>query len=224
MKNRPIFTLVLLAAFAWFCAPATGIAQGDPAPTSKPSVVKTSSMKTKQPAPSPKVSPNMYCDKVIPKTNEQMLVKANSECRTVKMCVPCTERTSSTQIYATLVVQPSAAAKCKNSVAAVSNEMTDDSGKPLPAEAQPPFLADIMQSVCTAKGVTLEVFFPAEQDVRPGDYQFLWELDNGKGGHDRRIDCACGNTAKVRITQAATGKSVTKVVRLMQACDPPAKD
>jgi hypothetical protein len=146
-----------------------------------------------------------YCDTALPEAEKRMKAEANNTCTTQHICVECTERTSKVTIAATMVVQPDKG-NCK--------PVTDITCEECDAVD---FTARILQSPCFAGGTNLEVIIPGYgKDSR--EFSYLWEIDGGKGGHLASIQCACGKIARVRVTQLATGKSMTLIAKLNSTC------
>ncbi len=146
-----------------------------------------------------------YCDAALPAAEKRLKADANNTCTTQHICVECTERTSKVTIAATVVVQPDKG-NCK--------PVTDITCKECDAVD---FTARILQSPCFAGGTNLEVLLPGYGEGSR-EFSYLWEIDGGKGGHLPSIQCACGKEARVRVTQLATGKSMTLIAKLNATC------
>jgi hypothetical protein len=153
-----------------------------------------------------------YCDQVIANTNKRLKEEANATCATQHTCVECTDRTTMMKIYATMVVQPDKPG-CK-----VATEIAiSDDAVSRGTETRTGFRAELLQSPCFAGGTNLEVFLPGYGQASR-EFSYLWEIDGGKGGHLPTIQCACGKEAKVKVTQLATGESITLVAKLGSTC------
>ncbi len=153
-----------------------------------------------------------YCDQVITATNKKLKEEANATCASQHTCVECTDRTTMMKIYATMVVQPD-----KPNCKMVSEIAISDDAVSRGTETRTGFRAELLQSPCFAGGTNLEVFLPGYGEASR-EFSYLWEIDGGKGGHLPTIQCACGKEAKVRVTQLATGESITLVAKLGSTC------
>lgn len=149
-----------------------------------------------------------FCDQVLTKTSRDLQEKANKSCETATVCVPCVERTSKSEIYATLYAQPKSA-KCK-----VATNITT---LIRPTAKEPDFNFEISQSVCTANGVTLRVVFP-ESSVEAANYTYTWEVDRKDAGNDQQASCVCGKSVSVTVTEKSTRRSVSKTMDMQSAC------
>lgn len=170
--------------------------------------------------PSLKKAPDIvyipYCSEAIPKLSSSLQQKANATCQTQQACILCREQSSGHPLYTTMFFQPDAAV-CAASEVQVTSVEDAKAGKAPDQTNPPPFLAEILQSTCINGGNTLEVYIvgkSADSQKRPDEYTYLWTVDGNKAGHASSVDCACGQEATVRITEARTGASVTKLVRL----------
>ena len=155
-----------------------------------------------------------YCDQVLAATSKKLKAEANSTCATQYTCVECTDRTTMMKIYATMVVQPD------NPICKMATEIAvkeDAASRGADKEPTSRFRAELLQSPCFAGGTNLEVFLPGYGQASR-EFSYLWEVDGGKGGHLPSLQCACGKEAKVRVTQLATGESITLVAKLGSTC------
>ncbi|MEQ1746909.1 MAG: hypothetical protein ABMA02_15860 [Saprospiraceae bacterium] len=148
-----------------------------------------------------------FCELAIPKATEDLQSKADKSCQTASTCVRCTDKASGVEVYATVYAQPKIP-RC-NVVNGISYDQIGV--KPLPV------YVEILQSVCTREGVTLEVSFPNSR-VHPNQYDIEWEVDNRSIGKGELVNCVCGKAAKVTITEKATGRATTKRMNIANAC------
>jgi hypothetical protein len=154
-----------------------------------------------------------FCDAVLEATSKKLQDEANATCTTQYNCVECTDRKTGMKLYATMVVQPT------NPTCKVVTEISvkeDAVSRGSEAKAVD-FRAELLQSPCFAGGTNLEVFLPGYGQASR-EFSYLWEIDGSKGGHLPNVQCACGKEAKVRVTQLATGESITLVAKLNSAC------
>lgn len=163
------------------------------------------------------------CDKILSEAKAEMQKQADATCKSVTRCVPCNDTRLNHNLYVTLVVNP-IAAKCMPAKAQASGAVQAERAPPAAAVApaaneilpeNPVF--EIRQAVCeNGAGVDLDVFIPGNaMQCSKDQYSFLWEIDGGKGGHSSTINCACGKTAQLTVTEIKTGRSLTKEVTLL---------
>lgn len=156
-----------------------------------------------------------FCDEAIPKVKAQLQTQADANCKTAQSCVHCVERESKTELYATLIVQPQ-----KPSCKRITNLAVAPSESVKGQAAAIHF--DVAQSVCTRSGVSLEVLLP-DASARASDYSYEWTIDGKQAGRKATLECACGETASIKVTQNSTKQSLTKTMTLPVACLPEAK-
>jgi hypothetical protein len=198
MKTKFFLAVILIAALS---VPVFMHAQGKTPPNANTAV--------KNEPTTDRILKMNYCDEILPQTVKDLQSKADADCKTITTCVPCVERASNIEVYATVVIQPKEA-QCKMVKGAMPYKVN-------PNEPKPVFYFDVLQSTCTREGVTLEVFMPGN-DIRPGEYTFLWEIDGNKAGHAQRQECVCGSKATVTVTQSSTGKRAVREIILPRAC------
>ncbi|MEZ4943082.1 MAG: hypothetical protein R3D58_19570 [Saprospiraceae bacterium] len=155
-----------------------------------------------------------YCDDVLPKLVEQMQAEAESNCKTVSNCVRCRDRKVDADMYITLFAQPNSQ-KCKRAVVDIAYKLEK-------SQRQPDFTFEVIQSGCIKSGVNLEISFP-DRNIETADYTFAWEVDGKPAGTKMQVNCVCGKTASVTVTQKTTRRKVVKTMRLQDACDKPVK-
>ena len=152
-----------------------------------------------------------FCDVAIPKALEELQKAAEASCKTGQTCIPCTDRTTGTTLYATLYAQPKDT-KC-NVVSSTAYETIREKDKMLRGVQ-----FEILQAVCTREGVSLEVSLPdASIDLR--QYNINWEVDGRAAGSGINVNCVCGKTASVTLTEKTTGRQAKKQVRLTVGCN-----
>ena len=154
-----------------------------------------------------------FCDEAIPKVKAQLQTEADAKCQTMQSCVHCVERESKTELYATLYVQP-----LKLSCKTVSNLQVASSE----SARQQAINFEIAQAVCTRSGVSLEVNLP-DASARAADFTYEWTVDGKPAGREARLECACGETASIKVTHKKTKQSTVKTMTLPVACQPEAK-
>lgn len=169
---------------------------------------------TTDPKASGSLAQTNYCDQFIEATNKKLKEEANATCTTQYTCVECTDRTSNMKIYATMVVQPDNP-NCKGASEISIKEDAVSRGAEKKGTTE--FRAELLQSPCITGGTNLEVFIPGYGKASQA-FSYLWEIDGGKGGHLPSLQCACGKEAKVRVTQLATGESITLTAKLNSTC------
>ena len=160
-------------------------------------------------------TPLPFCDEALPKAKQRLQTEADSKCKTAHACIPCIMRESNTELYATLIVQPKKAT-CKKL----------DALKTLAAEGveeQQVFPFEILQSVCTRSGVSLEVFFP-DSRLKPTDFSYEWTIDGKVESREAKLDCGCGKNTTLKVTKNGTKQSSTKAFALPEACSGGTKD
>lgn len=159
------------------------------------------------------------CSVAIGQTKKDLQKKANLKCETQKTCVPCKLKATGDLIYANLVVQP-VSPKCKSEIKLVDVEKLPTK-KPAPQDY--PDLPDfanfeILQVLCKTGGTSLELYIPGADFENPDfmskSFSYMWEIDGRKAGHEPFVSCACGSSARVRVTEVATGRRVTKTITL----------
>ncbi|MFN0013819.1 MAG: hypothetical protein ACKVU2_04670 [Saprospiraceae bacterium] len=202
MKNARVSLFALaIALFACVTAHAQAV-KPQPAPTSTTVQAVPFSEDPNAKAP--------FCELAIPKATEDLQSKADKSCQTASTCVRCTEKNSGIEVYATVYAQPKIP-RCN-----VVNSSTYD---PLGVKSLPIYV-EVLQSVCTREGVTLEVSFPNSR-MHPKQYDIEWEVDNRSIGKGEVINCVCGKDAKVTITDKATGRATTRRMNIANACAMP---
>ncbi|MCK6692834.1 MAG: hypothetical protein L6Q97_12105 [Thermoanaerobaculia bacterium] len=155
-----------------------------------------------------------FCDEAIPKVKAQLQAQADANCKTAQSCVRCIERGSNTELYATLVVQPE-----KLSCKRLTNlQVAQSETARIPADIH----FEVMQSVCTRSGVSLEVLLP-DASARASDFTYEWTIDGKPAGRAATLECACGETASIKVTKKSTKQSLIKTMTLPAACQPDAK-
>ncbi len=162
-----------------------------------------------------------YCDVVLPRISAQLQAEANKTCQTQESCVLCRERESNQRLYASMYIQPDPEV-CKSVyVGNTTTEPSSDNARDIqPVETGDGFQAEVKQSSCRDGSTNLEVAIIGNIltcGSKASTYNFLWSVDGKKAGHERLINCVCGNEATVRITDGSTGRSVTKKISL-QPC------
>lgn len=155
-----------------------------------------------------------YCDELLPRLVEQMQVEAESNCKTVTNCVLCRDRKVDADLYITLFAQPNSQ-KCKRAAVDIAYKLEK-------SQRVPDFTFEVLQSVCIKSGVNLELSFP-DRNIETAKYSFAWEVDGKPAGTKMQVNCVCGKTASVTVTEKATRRKVVKTMRLQEACDKPIK-
>ncbi|MCB0532267.1 MAG: hypothetical protein H6574_08215 [Lewinellaceae bacterium] len=208
MKNVriPFFcTVVALALFAQILsAQTTTPAKTPDAPPDRSQTMTAAS--------ADQIAP--YCDELLPKVLEQMQIEAESNCKTVSNCILCRDRKVDADLYITLFAQPNSQ-KCKRAV-------TDIAYKLEKKQRVPDFTFEVLQSTCIKSGVSLELSFP-DRNIETSKYSFAWEVDGKPAGTQMQVNCVCGKTASVTVTEKATRRKVVKTMRLQEACGGPTK-
>ncbi|MBK9337745.1 MAG: hypothetical protein IPM98_14750 [Lewinellaceae bacterium] len=151
-----------------------------------------------------------FCDVIMPKALEELQKNASSTCRTATTCVRCTERTSGAEIYATLYAQP------KDSKCNVTTEVAYDTKKIMNNSLW--LYMEVLQSVCTREGVTLELSFP-DTRVDLSLYTIVWEVDGQVVSQTPQANCVCGKTGSVTVTEKSTGRQTKKYMKLAAGCN-----
>lgn len=159
-----------------------------------------------------------YCDEVIPAKKAEMQKDANENCKTVSTCVNCMERKSKIQICAALTVQPDAKSQNCRPVAVektvVEKRASKSRGTGISEATAEPFSLDVLQSVCeTGGGTDLSVSIDNNKTCNDSNYSILWEIDGKKAGHEAKVECICGRSATVRVTDP-DGNVVSRTIRL----------
>ncbi len=162
-----------------------------------------------------------YCDVVLPRVSAKLQAEANKTCQTQESCVLCRERQSNQRLYASMYIQPDPEI-CKSVyVGNTTADPTSEKARDIqPVDSGTAFQAEVKQSSCRDGSTNLEVVIIGNilaSGTNAPTYNFLWSVDGNKAGHERLINCVCGNEATVRITDGKTGRSVTKLIRL-QPC------
>ena len=160
------------------------------------------------------------CDVILSSTKAEMQKVADATCKSVTRCVPCSDARLGQDVYVTLVVNPIAADCVPAKAQASGTVQAERAPPPTPAANEvlpenPVF--EIRQARCEdGTGVDLDVFIPGNaMQCSKDQYAFLWEIDGGKGGHAPTLNCACGKTAQLTVTDIKTGRSLTKEVTLL---------
>ena len=155
-----------------------------------------------------------YCELLLPKVERELKADANATCTTQSACVECMDKASKIALAATLVVQPD-----KEGCKGATDIATDEDAVSRGAQKQKPasFRAKILQSPCYAGGTNLEVYIIG-YGSSSREFSYLWEVDGKKGGHQPKLSCICGKSARVRVTRLATGESVTLSLKLHSTC------
>lgn len=162
-----------------------------------------------------------YCDVILPRVSAKLQEEANKTCQTQESCVLCRERQSNQRLYASMYIQPDPEV-CKSVyVGNTTAEPSSDNARDIqPVETGDAFQAEVKQSSCRDGSINLEVAIIGNIltcGSKATTFNFLWSVDGNKAGHERLINCVCGNEATVRITDGSTGRSVTKKISL-QPC------
>ena len=88
--------------------------------------------------------------------------------------------------------------------------ITPDDAEP---ETDNTFDFEMIISQCFNSGTSAEIMTTLDGL----SYAYLWEVDGKPAGHYRKIECACGQKATVRVTRLSDGEERTKQVPL-QSC------
>lgn len=199
MKNARVSLFALaIASFACTTAQAQAV-KPQPAPTGTTvqAVPFSEDLNTKAP----------FCELAIPKAMEDLQSKSDKSCQTASTCVRCTEKASGTEVYATIYAQPKIP-RC-NVVNGVSYDVS-------PTKSLPVYM-EVLQSVCTREGVTLDVKFP-NTCIDPSQYDIAWEVDGRSVGKGGQVNCVCGKSAVVTLTEKSTGRTAIKRMNIANAC------
>jgi hypothetical protein len=158
------------------------------------------------------------CDKIMASTQGDLQKEADANCKTATRCIACTEKKSGAVAYVTLVAQPKCNVRSNNDVAAAApTDRKTPAGAAATTKTRPaPPTFDILQQRCEdGSGIDLKPLIPGDAAECSKDrYSYLWEIDGSKGGHASDLKCACGKVATLTVTDAKTGLSYSRQVKL----------
>lgn len=159
-----------------------------------------------------------YCDQAAGFYGPDLQSRANLECRTVQPCVDCIDRANNKQTCVRVTVQPNQEASCRAQIKAVDDAKTAQAApNKAPTPDQNDFMLTLLQNPCYFDGITLQVQANRLNSTlpdNPKDYTYAWTIDNMPMGNSNYVYCASGRIASVKVTQIATGRSMTKSVEI----------
>lgn len=146
------------------------------------------------------------CDKVLPTVKKEAQDEANQTCSTITTCTECIDKATKIKINAVQVIQPT----CDG--ASTIDEVNSSQAVSYKKQR---FNYDILQSPCTKEGTSLEIYMPGLNNrVDKNKYSYMWEVDGKKAGHEKAINCVCGNVVTVKVTELKSGFSISKKATL----------